>query len=230
MRSARRFGFLSLAVMTVLLAGVLVISTPSARLLAPAEIDSLAQDVVAAGRPFSPAQPLHVGLIGRAPDLSPSVGAAPAAQVAAGIVLSAADLGPEFVLVSSGETIRYGVGWRVQTFRRSAKHTYYIEPDGVFVVRSLALVAPDPGTAEQVFEAASKELLEGAEEVPLAPVGQRARAAVQWGEGPFSGAGKIVIFRVRAVVGYVIVGSYQAPTHLDDILPLAQTMAARAGR
>jgi hypothetical protein len=217
-------------VTAVLLAGLFVISTRSSHLLDPAEIDSLAQDIVAADSPFSPSQPLHVGLIGRAADLSPSVGAAPAAQAAAGIVLSAADLGPDFVLISSGETIRYGAGWRVQTFRRSGKHTYYIEPDGVFAVRSLALVAPDPGSAEQVFETAGKELLEGAEEVPIPLVGQRARGAVGWGEGPFNSAAKIVLFRVRAVVGYVIVASYEAPMDMEDILPLVQTMAARAGR
>ena len=229
-RSDRKFGFLSLAVTAVLLASVLVISTPSPHLLGPAEIDSLAQDVVAAGGPLSPTQPLQFGLLGRDVELSPSLGAAPAAQAAAGIVLSAADLGPDFVLISSGETIRYGAGWRVQTFRRAGKHTYYIEPDGVFAVRSLALVAPDPGSAEQVFETASKELLEGAEEVPIPLVGQRARGAVGWGEGPFNSAGKVILFRVRAVLGYVIVASYEAPTHMEDILPLAQTMAARAGR
>jgi hypothetical protein len=155
----------------------------------------------------------------------------PLAATASDIVLSPADVGPDFVLASSGEAVRFGVSARVQSLVRGGKHVHNIEPDGILYVRSFAQVAPDPGAADQLFDQFGKGLLEsGIQEVAPPPIGDRARAAVAWGQGPFDPAVRVVVFRLGAALGWVVVGSYEAPEQIDEVVLLAQKMAARAAR
>ena len=159
--------------------------------------------------------------------LSRDVSAARAAESATNIVLNAADVGPDFVVATSGDVKVSGFTVRSQSMVRAGRNTYYVEPDGIFFVRSVALVTPDVPSADQAFNDFGK-LFEGTQELPLPPIANRARGAVEWGEDPFDAAAKIVLFRQGPVVGYVIVGGFEAPNNLDDVLPLAQKMIARS--
>lgn len=155
---------------------------------------------------------------------------APAAVSAAEVVLAPADVGPDFVLVSSGETMRYGFSVRVQTLRRGAQRGHFVEPDGFLFVRSFAAVVSTPGEADRAFDEVAKGLGESAQEVPILAVGDRSRGAALWGAEPFDVAARIVLFRAGSTVGWVTVGGYEAPTSMDDVVSLAQIMAARASR
>jgi hypothetical protein len=156
---------------------------------------------------------------------------APVAAAAADIVLSPADVGPDFVVASSGETVRFGVSARVQSLIRGGKQVHNIEPDGILSVRSFAQIAPESAAADQLYEQFSRGLLQsGIQEVPVPPIGDRARAAVAWGQGPFDPALRVVLFRLGAALGWVVVASYEAPEQMDEVVLLAQKMAARAAR
>jgi hypothetical protein len=210
--------------------GLLVLSRPTPPVLNEAEIETLARDIAAESRPLGPGSALRMSAPPVSLDVAPSVAASPAGLAAADVVLQPADVGPDFVLMSSGERTLYGAGWRAQNLVRAGRQVSYIEPDGVLFVRSLALAAQSPGEADQIFERAGQGLFDGTQEMPVPALGDRTRAAVEWGSDPFGIAGKIVMFRVRTVVGYVIVAGYEAPTEMDDIVPLARIMAGRAGR
>lgn len=169
-------------------------------------------------------------LLSREAESPLAAAAGPAAVTANEVVLNAADVAPNFVLASSGEKLEAGVSWRAQSLRRSGKFAAHVEPEGVFFVRSFALVAPDPAGASRIFDEVADNLFNEISEVPAPTVGERSRAGVALGEGPFSPALKIVLFRTRSVVGLVFTGAYDEPRDLNDILPLAQTMALRAAR
>lgn len=206
-------------------------ATPAQRQASTLEqdvIDSVVAEAVALGKPFGSSL-LKLGLVSDG-NLSLAVGAVPDAQGATDVLLQPGDVGPNFILVSTGVKVEQGVSLRVNSLRPTGKHTYYIEPDGILFVRSLAVVAGDPFSADGIFDSVGKGLFEGTQEVPVPALGERTRAAIEWGEKPFDAAGKVVMFRRGSVVAFVIVISFEAPETMADILPLAQTMAARAGR
>lgn len=160
--------------------------------------------------------------------LSTAIAAAPAQLTAADVGPSPADLGPEFIVASTGQQVAQGASFRTQSLVRAGKDTFYLERDGPILVRSFVLVAPDLAAADSVFERITNEGLQGAQEVPSPGVGDRSRAGVVWGAGPFDPGRKILFFRARTVVAWLLLASYEAPTNLDDLAPVARIMAARA--
>jgi hypothetical protein len=214
----------------VAILGLILWLTPGSVLLGPSqqqvsgEYQSIVEEAIALARPDGLRSLASLPLGSE----SASIHSAPLAQGGPDVLLQPADVGPNFILISSGVKVQQGVSLRVNTLRQAGKHIYYIEPDGVLFVRSLAVAAGDAFTADGIFNSVGKELFEGTQEVPVPAIGDRTRAAIEWGEKPFEAAGKIVMFRRGSVVGYVIVIAYEAPEQMSDIVPLAQKMASRA--
>jgi hypothetical protein len=231
--SPRAIGLLVPALLAPALAlqlglGALGPNAPVAPTLSPADADGLARDLVAASLPPSPRALPRLSAAGGA---LPAVGPAPASATAAEIVLAPADVGPGYAVVSSAESIRFGVSVRVQTLVRGGRRGSYVEPDGTLYVRSFAVVAPSARDADEVYDRVSGGLAEaGFQEVPIPAVAERSRGMVAWGTDPFDLAAKAVVFRTRSVLAWVVVASYEAPTDMENVLPLARTMAARAAR
>ena len=219
-------GLLALALLAALAPVRLETGQPPAPPLGPAEVESLAQELAAIAR-ARPAALLQA-LPGDA--IRPVVGAAALELTADDVVLGPADLGPDWLVASSGEKLQFGATFRAQTIVRAGRLITYVEPDGVLYVRSLAQVLPDIFSAEDLFNAAGKRLFEGTQEMKIPPIGERSRGGVEWGEGPYDPAARAILFRTRTVVGVVIVGGFDAPLDLDDVIPLARQMAAKAGR
>lgn len=160
----------------------------------------------------------------------PRVADSPLAVSATDILLRPEDVGPGYVVVSSGQTVRFGVSVAVQTLGRAGKHAQYVESDGVLYVRSYASIASDPGAADREIDKALEEIAKDWTVEPLTGVGDRAAGGRRWGEHHFDPAGKLVLFRAGPAYGFVVLTSYEAPTELDDAIALARVMAERAVR
>jgi hypothetical protein len=158
---------------------------------------------------------------------SAEAAAAPAGRVAAEIVLTPADLGPDFLIVSSGQRVIQGFSAYTQNLVRGG-HGVYLAPEGIFGVRSVALVLPDAQSADRAFDAVGQQAFADLVETAVPPIGDRTRAGVAWGKGPFEAALRLVLFRAGNTVGFVAVSGYEAPSSLDDAARLAATMEGRA--
>src|SRR5215211_5434862 len=99
MTRVRNLSSLGLAV--ALAVFLFISSRPTAPDVSHADVESGAPDVVAVGGPPSRSMLRTVDLGGRG-ELSPSIASAPTEQAAAGVVLGPADLGPDFVVATSG--------------------------------------------------------------------------------------------------------------------------------
>jgi hypothetical protein len=132
------------------------------------------------------------------------------------------------VVVARGTTLRYGISWCGQTMiRTSARRVPRVEPDGVQLVRSFAVVAPTVEAAERAFVMAQLEMLGGTWPLSIPAVGDEA-AALVWSEEPFDPGYRMLLFRAGRTVGGVILGGYDPPTSTDDLMALASIMVDRA--
>jgi hypothetical protein len=171
------------------------------------------------------------------PRVGPTPGfAAPASWMgptAAEIVLDAGDIGPDFVVQSAHQSVRGSSSSYTRTLVRQAGGTAFlptIAPDGIVVVRSFALVAPEFERPGRLFEADELGVSLRAEAVPIPAVGEDSWGGIVRGDGPFEPARKLVLFRAGPALAGVVVAGYDAPDSMDDIVALAQKMAARAAR
>jgi hypothetical protein len=152
------------------------------------------------------------------------------AKQAAEIVLSAGDVGPSFVLAASSDRQLLGETTRTQYIVRAGRLSSYVEPDGLSGVSSFAVVATTASRAQDIFTSQARDFRSGSQELPLPPIGDNAVGVVQWSPDPIGGGLKSILIRRGNVVGYLVAGSYEAPTHLNDLIPLAELMAERAAQ
>jgi len=153
---------------------------------------------------------------------------APTARPASEIVLVPGDLGPDFVVASSGETVEGGLNAFVQTLTRGDRAMPYVEPDGIIGARSAAMVLPSPQAADLAFDQMASSIVADFDELPVGQVADRARGGIQRGGGPYDPVSKVLLFRAGGTLGYVVIGRYDETTTLDDVVPLARIMVARA--
>ena len=145
------------------------------------------------------------------------------------VVLSPADVGPEFVVFPVEEPQEEAnVDYEFQILVRPARFSTYIEPEGIVGVSSVAAFYPDPVQADQEFGETAADLARFGRNHVSPTIGDRALGAARWGRGPFDPADKVVIFRSGSVLGIVVVHTFDDPANLADTLPLAQVMAERA--
>jgi hypothetical protein len=151
----------------------------------------------------------------------------PASRAAADVVLAPADVGPDFVVASSGQATEQGFSVFRQNLVRGGGSAF-LAPDGIFFVRSVAGVISNPARADGDFNLLAEAILAGLEEVPVSLGADRVRGGVAWGAGPFDASTRLVLFRAGNTLGYVQVVSYEAPTHMDDVVRLAEVMVTRS--
>lgn len=161
-------------------------------------------------------------------ELEALLAALPAAADATAIVLQPADVGADFLVVSRGVAIRPNESICGQSLVRGGKFLRYVEMDGVLSVRTYAVAAPDVGAADRAFDEIASAMGEGAEEVPVPVIADRARGFVAWGTFPSDLGIRAIVFRSGAVAGLVLTRSYEPPTTVDDVIPLAQIVIGRA--
>jgi hypothetical protein len=203
------------------LGGLAILAIPS---YAPGSPAPERPDALAAAMPQgSLAARLHMPV--QAPT-APLVASA-AARQAAEIVLSPSDVGPEFILAASSDRQMLAETTRTHFIVRAARRSY-VEPDGLSGVSSFAVVAASAARAQDIYASQARDFRLGSQELPLPAIGDRALGVAQWSADPFGGGLKAILFRRGNVVGYIVAGTYEAPTHLDDLAPLAQLMAERA--
>jgi len=186
----------------------------------------LSQSLVLAGLLLASGLVPTTAVVGAAPLGLVAVG--PAARPPAEIVLTPADLGPDFVVASSGQTTILERGSFGQSIRRGNLLASSLVPEGIVGVRTVALVLPDVPTSDRAFQDIATQILEGFQEAPLPALAERARGGIAWGQRPFEPASILVIFRTGTTVGFVATFAFDAPTSMDDTVRLAQIMIARA--
>jgi hypothetical protein len=153
---------------------------------------------------------------------------APLGRPASEIVLTPTDLGPDFAVASSGETVQGGQSAFVQTLVRTDGSMPYLEPDGIFGVRSAAMVLTGGQAADATFDQLASYIFADFAELPVGPLADRARGGISRADGPYGAASKLIVFRAGSTIGWVSVMRYDEVTTLDDVIPLARIMAARA--
>jgi hypothetical protein len=153
---------------------------------------------------------------------------APAERVAAEIVLSPADLGPEYIVAASGVRTVLGYGWFSQTVVRGNPAAATLADSGIEGVQSQVGVMPDAALADNAYGGLVADLFRGAQEVPSSLETDRSRVGFVRGSGPFDIGMQVAIFRAGTVAGYVVVFGYDDPSGAGDAVRLARIMIARA--